>query len=115
MFFVIVGAAAGVFLALRRYPVFSLVPVVAIFAAGAMVTGIAAGYDPRTIGLEILGSVTSPQLAYLAASVTAYLIRFSRLLPSVQAAIGRELGTAFEVPSALPAEMATLLTKLKYS
>jgi hypothetical protein len=115
MFFVIVGAAAGVFLALRRYPVFSLIPLVAFFAAGAIVTGIEAGHDPRTIGVEILGSVISPQLAYLAASVTAYLIRFSRLLPSVQAAIGRKLGTAFEIPSTLPPEMATLLTKLKYS
>jgi hypothetical protein len=115
MFFVIVGAAAGVFLALRRYPVFSLVPVVAIFVAGAIVTGIAAGYDPRTIGIEILGSVVSPQLTYIAASVAAYLIRFSRLLPCVQAAIARELGTAFEVPRALPPEMAALLTKLEYA
>jgi hypothetical protein len=115
MFFVIVGAAAGVFLALRRYPVFSLVPVVAIFVAGAIATGIAAGYGPRTIGIEILGSVVSPQLTYIAASVAAYLIRFSSLLPCVQAAIARELGTAFEVPRALPPEMAALLTKLEYA
>jgi hypothetical protein len=100
---------------MKRNPVFSLVPVVAFFASGAMVTGIAAGHDARIIGVEILGSVASPQLAFLAASVTAYLIRFSRLLPSVQAAIGRELRTAFEVPSTVPPEMATLLTKLEYS
>jgi hypothetical protein len=43
MIFVIFGAAAGAVLALRRYTVFALVPVVVIFAAAAMVTGVAAG------------------------------------------------------------------------
>jgi hypothetical protein len=113
MLVVFVSAAAGAFLALRRYPAFALAPVVAFFAAGAMVAGFASGHDPRIIAIEVLGAVASPQLAYIAASLTAYLVRSSRLLPSVQAAIWRELGTAFEVPRRLPPQMAALVRKLQ--
>jgi hypothetical protein len=55
MLFVILGVPVGAFLALHRYPVFSLAPVVALFAAGAIVTGIVTGHDPRIIGIEGLG------------------------------------------------------------
>jgi hypothetical protein len=41
MLFVIFGVPVGALVALQRYPVFSLAPVVALFAAGAIVTGIA--------------------------------------------------------------------------
>jgi hypothetical protein len=85
--FVILGVPVGAFLALHRYPVFSLAPVVALFAAGAVATGIVTGHDPRIIGIEALGAAASPQLAYVAASLTFYLILSSRLLPTVQAAI----------------------------
>jgi hypothetical protein len=61
MLVVLVSAAAGAFLALRRYAVFALAPVVAFFAAAAMVTGIATGHDPRIIGVEILGSIAAPR------------------------------------------------------
>jgi hypothetical protein len=115
MLFVILGVPVGAFLALHRYPVFSLAPVVALFAAGAIVTGIATGNDPRTIGIEALAAVASPQLAYVAASLTVYLILSSRLLPTVQAAIGQELGTAFEIPSGLPPEMVGLVRKLQHA
>jgi hypothetical protein len=39
MLFVILGVPVGAFLALHCYRVFSLAPVVALFAAGAIVTG----------------------------------------------------------------------------
>jgi hypothetical protein len=80
MLFVIFGVPA---VALHRYPVFSLAPVVALFAAGAIVTGIVTGHDPRIIGIKGLGAAASPQLAF--ASLTPYLILSSRLLPTVQA------------------------------
>ena len=55
MLFVILGVPVGAFLALHRYPVFSLAPVVALFAAGVIVTGIVTGHDPRIIGIKGLG------------------------------------------------------------
>jgi hypothetical protein len=113
MLFVIFGVPVGALLALRRYPVFSLAPVVALFAGGAIVTGIATSHDPRIIGIEVLGAIASTQLAYVAASLTVYLTLSSRLLPTVQAAIGQELGTAFEIPRGLPPEMAALVRKLQ--
>jgi len=118
MIFVIFGAAAGAVLALRRYTVFALVPVVVIFAAAAMVTGVAAGHDPGIIAVEVLGAVVSPQVGFVAVSVAAgYLraTRSSKLLQSVQAAIGQELGNAFELPRHLPPEMAALLRKLQHA
>jgi hypothetical protein len=53
MFFVLFGAAAGAYLALRRYRVFVLAPAVVFFAAGALVAGIVPGHDPRTIAVEV--------------------------------------------------------------
>ena len=111
MLFVILGVPVGAFLALHRYPVFSLAPVV----AGAIVTGIVTGHDPRIIGIEGLGAAASPQLAYVAASLTPYLILSSRLLPTVQATIGQELGTAFEIPCDLPPDMTVLVRKLQHA
>ena len=64
MLFVIFGVPVGALVALQRFPVFSLAPVVALFAAGAIVTGIATGHDPRAIVIEVLGAIASPQLAY---------------------------------------------------
>ena len=113
MLFVIFGVPVGALVALQRFPVFSLAPVVALFAAGAIVTGIATGHDPRAIVIEVLGAIASPQLAYLTASLTVYLILSSRLLPTVQAAIGQELGAAFEILRGLPPEMAALVRKLQ--
>jgi hypothetical protein len=98
--------------------VFALVPVSVLFAAAAMVTGFTTGHDQRTIVVEVLGAVASPQVGYLAASsAAAYLraTRSSKLLQSMQAAIGQELGIAFEVPRGLPPELATLLTKLQHA
>jgi hypothetical protein len=111
--FVIFGVPIGALVASLRYPVFSLAPVVALFAAGALVTGIATGHDPRAIGIEVLGAIASPQLAYVATSLTIYLILSSRFVPTVQTAIGQELRTAFEVPRGLPPKMAALVRKLQ--
>jgi len=71
MLLVLLGATAGVFLALNNYPVFALTSLVVLFAAGAMVIGVASGQDPQTIGIEVFGAATLPQLSYLAAALTA--------------------------------------------
>jgi hypothetical protein len=61
MLFVLVGAAAGAYLATRPYAVFAPAPVVVLFGAGAMITGIVAGHDPRIMVVEVLGAIASPQ------------------------------------------------------
>ena len=78
MIIVVLSAAAGILLALVRVPVFSLVPVVVFFAAGAAGTGIVAGTAPKTIALEVIGSIIAPQYAYLGISLAAELICSSR-------------------------------------
>jgi hypothetical protein len=80
MMIVVLSAAAGILLASVRFPVFSLVPVVVSFAAGAAGTGIVAGTAPKTIALEVIGSIVAPQYAYLGVSLVAELICSSRWL-----------------------------------
>jgi hypothetical protein len=115
MFFVLFGAAAGAYLALRRYRVFVLAPAVVFFAAGALVAGIVAGHDPRTIAVEVIGATASTQLGFVAVSLTVYLRATSptMMLQSIQMAIGQELTTVFEIPRRVPPEMAILIRKLQ--
>jgi hypothetical protein len=117
MLFVLVGAAAGAYLTSRSYTVFALFPVVVFCAAGAMLTGIVASNDPGIIAIEVLGAIASPQIAFVVASLRAYLRATSRLrfLQSMQAAIGHELRTELEVPRGLPPQMAALVIKLQHA
>jgi hypothetical protein len=89
---VALSAVAGILLALVRFPVFSLVPVVVSFAAGAAVAGIVAGAPEETIVLGVIGSIVAPQFAYLGASLTAELIGSSRWASHVWAALGHHFG-----------------------
>ena len=52
MLILVLSAATGSLLALLRFPVFSLVPVVVSFAAGAAATAIVAAASTETIALE---------------------------------------------------------------
>ena len=63
MLIVVLSAATGSLLALLRFPVFSLVPVVVSFAAGAAATAIVAAAPTETIALAVIGSIVTPQLA----------------------------------------------------
>jgi hypothetical protein len=91
MLIAVLSAATGSLLALLRFPVFSLVPVVVSFAAGAAATAIVAA-PAETIALEVIGSIVTPQLAYLGASLAAELIGSSRWAAHVRAAIGHYFG-----------------------
>ena len=92
MIIVVLSAAAGILLASVRVPVFLLVPVVVFFAAVAAGTGIVAGTAPKTIALEVIGSIIAPQYAYLGISLAAELICSSRWASHVRAAIGHHFG-----------------------
>ena len=88
MIIVVLSAATGSLLALLRFPVFALVPVVVSFAAGAAATAIVAAAPTETIALEVIGSIVTPQLAYLGASLAAELIGSSKWAAHLRAAIG---------------------------
>ena len=90
MIIVVLSAATGSLLALLRFPVFSLVPVVVSFA-GAAATAIVAG-PTETIALEVIGSIVTLQLVYLGASLAAELIGSSRWAAHVRAAIEHYFG-----------------------
>ena len=117
MLFVLTGAAAGAYLTTRSYTVFALFPVVVFCAAGAILTAIAAGNDPRIIAVEVLGAIASPQIAFVVVSLRDCLRATNRLrfLQSMQAAIGHELRTELEVPRGLPPQMAALVIKLQHA
>jgi hypothetical protein len=115
MLFALMGAIAGAYVATRPYTIFALAPVVLFCAAGAMVTGMVAHHHPGTITIEVLGAIASPQIAFVAVSLRAYLKATSHLTMhrSMQAAIGDEMRAEFEVPRGLPPEMAALVGKLQ--
>jgi hypothetical protein len=115
MVFVVFGVAAGVLCAFLRYPFFLLAAIGALLAAGAALTGIVVGTHPGVIAVEVFGSVAAPQFAFVAVSLTDHLIRRTRLIPQVRAAIGQQLHAEFEVPRSLPPELATLVTQLAHA
>jgi hypothetical protein len=112
MTFVMFGVAAGVSCALLRYPLLPLLPMGALLAAGAALTGIALGTHPGVIVAEVFGAIAAPQFVYVAISLTDHLTRLARLIPQAQAAIGKQLSSELEVPRDLPPELATLVAQL---
>ena len=97
MLIMVLSAAAGTVLALLRFPVFSLLPVVVLFAAGAAVTGILTEAPTETIALEVIGSIAAPQFAYLGVSFAVEFIRSSRCVSDLRAAIGRHFSAEHHV------------------
>jgi hypothetical protein len=92
MMLMVLSGAAGIVLALLRFPVFSLVPIVVFFGAGAAGKGIVVGAPIETITLEVIGSIAAPQFAYLGVSLAVEFIGPSRWASHVRAAIGLHLG-----------------------
>jgi hypothetical protein len=105
----------GAYLTTRLYTVFALFPMVVFFATGAMLTSIVSRNDPKIIAVEVLDAIAWPQIAFVIVSLGAYLraTSRSRLLQSMQTAIGHDLRTAFEMPCGLPPQMAALVIKLQ--
>ena len=114
MMFVTFGVGAGVLWGLLRYPFVPLLPASALLATGAVLTGIALGTHPGVTALEVFGTIAAPQLVFVAVSLTHYRVRSTRLIPHVQAAIGKELRTELEVPRSVPPKLAVLVARLDH-
>jgi uncharacterized membrane protein len=115
MLFVMFGVAAGVSWAFLRYPFLPLPLIGVLLAVGVVLTGIAFGTHPGVIAAEVFGSVAAPQFAFVAVSLTNHLVSSSRLMPQVQAAIGRQLRAELEAPRSLPPELDALVTQLVHA
>ncbi len=115
MMFVTFGVAAGLLCALLCYPFFPLLPASALLATGAVLTGIALGTHPGVTALEVFGTIAASQLAFVTVSLTYYRVRSTRLIPHVQAAIGKELRTEPEVPRSVPPKLAVLVARLGHA
>jgi hypothetical protein len=115
MMFALLGVAAGVLCAFLRYPFISLAAIGALLATGAVLAGIVLRAHPGVIAVEVFGSIAAPQFAFAAVSLTDHLIRRTRLIPQVRAAIGQQLRAELEVPRSLPPELATLVTQLGHA
>ena len=112
MMFVMFGVAAGVSVAFLRYPFLPLPLIGVLLAVGVVLMGIASGTYLGVIAAEVFGSIAAPQFAFVAVSLTDHLIRSFRLIPQVQAAIGRQLRAELEAPRSLPPELDALVTRL---
>ncbi len=117
---VIVGAAIGVFVGLRQFKVFVLVPAILLAATGTIINGIVTGLDYLDIGFDLLGIIASLEIGYFVGSIAGGSLtvrpadRKAELLHAMQTAIGQELRNAFELPRdlPLPPEFVALVRRL---
>jgi hypothetical protein len=91
MLFVMLGLAVGALYALLRYPFLPLLPMGVLLAAGAVLMGIVCGTHPGLIAAEVIGCIAAPQFAFVSITLADQFIRSTKLVPQVQAAIGKQL------------------------
>jgi acyl dehydratase len=113
MEFVILGAVLGASCALLRRRVFLTVALSALLAVIGMLGGTLLHIDPWMTAAVIFGSVAAMQSVYVAVSLTLHFVRFRKLMPPIQTAIGHRLRAELEVPRSLPPELSTLVAQLK--
>ena len=122
MLFVIygVGVVAGIGCIFVRYPVFLLITVCPLLAAGALLSGIRFGTPAWLIVVEVFGSIAAPQVTFMAVSLAhfalrRYRARSSKLMPQVRAVIGQQLRAELEVPRTLSPGLAHLVSQLSFA
>ena len=91
MLFVILSLAAGVSCAILRYSFFALLPMGVFLAVGAALMGIICGTHPGLIAAEVFGCIAAPQFAFVSITLGDQFVRSTKLVPQVQAAIGKQL------------------------
>ena len=119
-----VGVAAGIGCVLVRYPVFLLITVCPLLAAGALVSGIRFGTPAWLIVVEVFGSIAAPQVTFMAVTLAHFALRryrarararSSKLMPQVRAVIGQQLRAELEVPRTLSPGLAHLVSQLSFA
>jgi hypothetical protein len=64
---------------------------------------------------QTLGYVAALQFVYVAVGLTLHLVRFGKLIPHAQTAIGDRLRAELEVPRGLTPELSVLVARLDLS
>jgi hypothetical protein len=80
MAFAILGVATGTLCALLYYRVFMMLPVSALLIAAGL-GSIILHAPPWIIAVEVLGSLTASQFAYVAVSLAVHLVRSRAMIP----------------------------------
>jgi hypothetical protein len=113
MAFVILGAVIGASCALLRRRLLLILALSALLALVATLGGTILHADRWMIAAMVFGSVAALQLTYVAVGLMLHLVRFRKLIPPIQTAIGRRLRAELEVPRSLPPELSALVARLR--
>jgi hypothetical protein len=115
MAFIIVGVAIGALCALLRHRVFMMFALSALLGPVVALIGFGLHAHPWVIAVQTLGTITALQFVYIAVGLTLHLVRFGKLIPHAQTAIGDRLRTELEVPCGLTSELSVLVARLEAS
>jgi hypothetical protein len=115
MAFVILCALIGIARAVLNSGALLILAASVLLAVVATLGAVLLHAPPWGIAAVVFGSVAVLQSAYTAAGLTLHLVRFGKLIPPAQTAIGRQLGAQLEVPRTLPSELSVLVARLKAS
>jgi hypothetical protein len=113
MAFIIAGTAIGALCALFRRHAFMVVALSALLASVVALGGFALHSSLWAVVAQVCGSVIALQFVYVTLSLTVHLVRFGKLIPQVQKAIGDRLRAEIEVPHSLTPELSVLVARLR--
>lgn len=115
MAFVVLGIAVGALCALFRRRVAMMLVLSVLLAVVAVLGGVSLHAHPWVIVAQTLGSITALQFTYVAVGLTVDWVRFRKLMPQVQIAIGQRLRAELDIPPCLPPELSVLVARLEAS
>ena len=115
MAFIVVGVAIGVLSALLHHRVYMMLVLSALLGPVVALIGFGLHAHPWVIAAQTLGSISALQFMYLAVGLTLHLVRFRKLIPHAQTAIGDRLRAELEVPRGLTPELSDLVARLEAS
>jgi hypothetical protein len=112
MAFIVVGIAIGASCALLRHRVFMMLALSALLGPVVALIGFGLHAHPWVIAAQTLGTIVALQFVYVAVGLTLHLVRFGKLMPHAQTAIGDRLRAELEAPRGLTPELSVLVERL---